>query len=172
LQVSNNDFATADDEYNIRQPWWGTLHPFSDNGQREKVRLMGEPAYNRAKMSEALGWIATHKPRFAILTLERFWLFWMPNMTRFWQSALEVLLSVFGLAGVVLAMRDRLPFASVAISILFAYPAIYYLIEVSPRYRYPVEPLLFLLAGYLASDVWRRIVAARSSWHRAACATE
>lgn len=161
LQVSNNDLATADLEYNVRQSWMAQLHPYQGSVEREKVRLMGEPAYNRAKMDQALAWIVTHRQRFAALTLQRVWLFWVPQMRRHWQSALEVLLSVCGLAGLVVAFRQRLAFATVAISILIVFPAIYYVIQVSARYRYPIEPLLFLLSGYLAAHLWRWMVSQR-----------
>lgn len=158
LQVSHNDFATADLEYNVRQPWFHLVHPFGGKEEFARLRQLGEPAYNRAKMQEAFAWVAEHKRQFTTLTLDRFWLFWVPNMRRPLQSALEILLTLGGLAGLIQAMRKRLPCADMFAAIFIAYPVIYYFVQSSPRYRYPVEPLLFLLAAYFASGLWTRIV--------------
>ena len=39
--------------------------------------------------------------------------------------------------------------ALVASVALVAYSAVYYIIQVSPRYRFPLEPMLFLLSAQL-----------------------
>jgi hypothetical protein len=163
LQVSNNDLATADLEYNVRQPWFHSVHPHGGKEEAGKVQRMGEPAYNRAKMSTALAWISTHKDRFVALTLQRIWLFWVPNMLRPLQSVFEVLLTVFGLAGLALAMRRKVLLADLAACAFLAYPAIFYFIHTSPRHRYPIEPLLFLFSAYSVCSIWRQIVRGTSS---------
>jgi hypothetical protein len=146
LQVSNNNFATADGEANARMPE-PRLHPFANNEERAKVRALGEVAYERQKWQQALAWINSHKLAFLRLTAERFRLFWLPVMLRWWQSAFEIALSLTAFAGIFLLFRERNASAWIFGSAMAAYPAIYYIIEVSPRYRFPLECVLFLLSA-------------------------
>jgi hypothetical protein len=61
----------------------------------------------------------------------------------------EAVLSLLGLCGLGLLFWERNGFAWVALAVLVAFPAVYWIIQVSPRYRFPMEPLLFLLAANL-----------------------
>jgi hypothetical protein len=151
LQVSNNDIATANLERNVRSPAFGLMHPYNGDAERARVRSMGEAAYQRAKKREAFRWIASHKARFLSLTEERFRLFWFPEMSRRWQSILEGALTIAGLCGLVLLFRRGCAFAWIGAAVLAGYSAVYYIIQASPRYRFPLEPLLFLLAAGLVS---------------------
>jgi hypothetical protein len=149
LQVSNNDMMTADLERNVRMPEFALLHPFTGAGERAKVQVVGEVAYHRSKERQAFAWIVSHKRRFLLLTAGRFRLFWLPDMKRPWQSVLEAALTIVGLCGFVRLVREKHAFAWIAGAALLAYPAVYYVIQVSPRYRFPLEPILFLLAANL-----------------------
>ena len=155
LQVSNNDMMTADLERNTHLPEFALLHPHAGGGERAKVRMFGEVAYQRAKQQQAVAWIAANKQRFLLLTAERFRLFWLPNMKRRWQTMFEAALTFSGLCGLILLFWRKHAFAWVAGAALAAYPAVYYVIQVSPRYRFPAEPILFLLSAYpLAEPLW------------------
>jgi hypothetical protein len=147
LQVSNNSFVTPDEEANVRMPGWAKLHPFTNSEERAKVRTLGEVAYERQKWQQALAWVTSHKLAFLRLTAERFRLFWLPVMLRWWQSAFEIALSLTAFAGLFLLFRERNASAWIFGSAMIAYPAIYYIIEVSPRYRFPLECMLFLLSA-------------------------
>jgi MFS family permease len=149
LSASNNDNMTADEEYNVRQSEFALLHPLLNGERRDEVRTVGEVAFNHSERQQAITWIASHKRRFLLLTVERFELFWLPHMHRPWQSVLEAVLSLLGLCGLGLLFWERNGFAWVALAVLVAFPAVYWIIQVSPRYRFPMEPLLFLLAANL-----------------------
>lgn len=153
LQVSNNDLMTADLEHNVRLPEFALLHPFMSKDELAKVRIVGEVAYHRSKERQAFAWIASHKQRFLLLTAERFRLFWLPNMLRPWQSMFEAALTLLGLSGLALLFWQKQTFAWVVIAAFVVYPAVYYVIQVSGRYRFPLEPILFLLAANLFSSV-------------------
>ena len=115
----------------------------------------GEAAYQRSKQRQALAWIASHKRRFLLLTAERFRLFWLPNMRRSWQSVFEAALTLLGLCGLAFLFWKGYAFAWVAIAALVAYPAVYDVIQVSPRYRLPLEPILLLRAASLFFGIFR-----------------
>jgi hypothetical protein len=159
LQVSNNDAMTSDEERNVRMPEFALLHPFAGAEERAKVRISGEAAYQSSKERQALAWIASHKRRFLALTAERFRLFWLPHMLRPWQSGLEAALTLLGLGGLASLFWKRHAFAWVATGALVAYPAVYYVVQVSGRYRFPLEPILFLLAANLLAGTLRPALA-------------
>ena len=166
LQVSNNDTMTADLERNVRLPGFALLHPFPGSEERAKVRMAGEVAYQRSKQRQAFAWIASHKRRFLLLTAERFRLFWLPDMRWPWQSVFEAALTLLGLCGLAFLFWKRHAFAWVATAVLVAYPAVYYVIQVSPRYRFPLEPILLLLAANLFSGILRSSLAMVSNFIR------
>jgi len=149
LQVSNNDMMTADLERNGRRPEFGLVHPYIGAVERTKVKMLGEVSYNRSKERQAFAWIVTHKLRFLQLTAERLRLFWFPDMNRPWQSLFEATLTLAGLGGLALLFWRGNVLALVASVALVAYSAVYYIIQVSPRYRFPLEPMLFLLSAQL-----------------------
>jgi hypothetical protein len=111
--------------------------------------MVGEVAYQRSKERQAFAWIDSHKRRFLLLTVKRFRLFWVPNMRRPWQSVFEAALTFVGLCGLVRLFWSRAAFAWAVSAVFIAYPAVYYVIQVSPRYRFPLEPILLLLAANL-----------------------
>jgi hypothetical protein len=144
---------TADLEENLHLPGHAMFHPFTGAAQFARVQRLGEVAYGRAKEQQAFAWIESHPRRFLILTIERFRLFWLPNMRRLWQSVIEAGLTLLAICGLVLLFWKRYEFIWVVMPVLAIYPAIYYLIQISPRYRSPVEPILFLLAGHFVAFI-------------------
>jgi hypothetical protein len=63
----------------------------------------------------------------------------------------EAALSPLALCGLALLFWKRYAFAWVAATAAVAYPAVYYVIQSTGRYRFPLEPILFLLAASLLS---------------------
>ena len=153
LQVSNNDHATADLEVNVRSPDFP--HPSIQLTEREQIRQMGEPAYHRAKEKEALVWIRTHPAKFTQLVMGRVFLFWFPSMSRWWQSLAEALFTVLAIAGLLSLFKIKHPSSWMFLAVLVFYSAIYSIIEVSPRYRLPIEPILLLLGCFFCLRVLR-----------------
>jgi hypothetical protein len=166
LQVSNNDWSSPYLERNEEMPWFQLVHPYSGDRERAKVKAEGELAYEREKRREVLEWIRAHPERFAALTVERVRLFWLPQMMRSWQSAFEWALTAAGLFGLVLLFRERCSSAWIFTVALAVYPLPYYLVQASPRYRFPLEVLLFLLAAKAVSAVRGRYAARTSSQSR------
>lgn len=151
LQVSNNDEASADAEVNMRSP--SNPHPHTEPKERERVRKMGELAYMQAKKAEALFWMRSHPGRLFQLMAFRIFYFWFPPMTRWWQSCAEAVTTLLAFAGLITLFRKKHPSALILFAVLLFYPAIYLVIQVSPRYRCPIEPILLLLGCFFCVDL-------------------
>jgi hypothetical protein len=136
LQISNNDRVVADLEKNVSSA--ELPDPYMQLKEREKVRQMGESAYQQAKKKEALLWIRNHPARFVRLTIRRIFLFWFPPMAHRSQSIAEVLITVFGIGGLVALLSKKNPSSWIFGGVLLFYPAVYSVVEVSPRYRIPI----------------------------------
>jgi len=156
LQVSNNDFMTASLERNVDMREYGLFHPHRGAAERQKIKAMGEVEYQHAKMQQALTWIRFHKRRFSVLTAERFWLFWLPGMQQPWQTAVESVLTILGLTGLVLLFWQGWDVAWIMGGVFASYPLIYYFVQASPRYRLPLEYLLFVLAVHAIAFIVER----------------
>lgn len=148
VHVSNNDWLTADEVQNIALPNFDLVHPARGAAERAEVKRLGEIPYMREKRKQAIAWITNHKRRFLELTAERFRLFWIPRMARPVQTFLEAALTILALSGLVLLFRCGHASAWIFVAIVTLYPLVYYLVQVTPRYRLPIEPFLFLLAAY------------------------
>jgi hypothetical protein len=159
LQLSNNDHTTADLERNVRSADFP--HPYTQLAEREKVRQMGELAYQQAKMKEALSWIYNHPARFTQLAMLRIFYFWFPPMERWWQSTAEALMTILAIAGILSLLKKNHPSSWLFLAVLIFYPAVYVVIQVSPRYRLPIEPILLLLGCFFCLDLWSAI---RGNW--------
>ncbi|HXH09761.1 MAG TPA: hypothetical protein VNP04_08385 [Alphaproteobacteria bacterium] len=116
-----------------------------------------ELVYNRYLRDKALEWIRAHPFAFVSLTARRVSYFWGRIPTLGQRSWLHVAyfgpLLILALYGLVHGVRRRHPLAPIWLFLL-VYPLPYYLTHVArARYRYPVEPLVVLLAA-IPLAVW------------------
>jgi len=151
LGVSNYDGAMANFDDNIQTPLY--RHPHGSRAEAQKVQDIGEIAYNRERMQEAVAWIKAHPQRFLVLTAERFFYYWFPPMQRLWQTAIYAFITILGAAGTWMAARKKEIAGWLILAIWLAFPTIYYLIESTARYRYPMD-WTFLLMGSYAIVGW------------------
>lgn len=158
LRVSNNDYATPDQRENYIKGVYSRYHPLQNRAEAEKVKELGEVAYNRLAQQEANAWITSHPRQYADLTLGRVWKFWFYNdPTSRIKTIFLDLTGFLGLIGALyLLVTKPLPGTAVAL-ILLLYPAPSYLIHVGLRQRYPIDWLLTLLAVFASFLLWTRI---------------
>ncbi len=157
LMVSNNNFMTADLEKNIGLDAFKLFHPFFSSAERDKVHKWGEVVYNLQKKQEALQWIRSHPKTFLRLSANRIFLFWFPHMRRIWQTIFEGSISILGIGGsVVLLLKRKYIVGLLLGTAIVIYPLVYYVIQVSPRYRFPIEGLLLFLATVAVCDGVKR----------------
>jgi hypothetical protein len=167
LENSNNPCATFSFRNNRQADCYN--HPNESVAEAEKVRVMGEYAYNQAKSREAQTWIRDNPGKFSDLTKQRLLAFWFysPGGNYFAgrnipASILIIWLTMPLSAGGLwlLFKRDRNA-AGICLAWLVLFPPIYYFIEFVPRYRYPILWASFLPASFflteVAQGIWQRL---------------
>jgi 4-amino-4-deoxy-L-arabinose transferase-like glycosyltransferase len=145
-------------------------HPNDNAGEAEKYRRMGEIVYMQQKEHEAFAFMRTHPRDTAIHAFRRFvdiWLSQTDNVVDLWRIAswyervlltFNCSLALLSLLGVLYARRSNNPEAAPYGLVLLIFPLIFYLTHASPRYRFPMDPIIVVLA---TSSVARLLQAAR-----------
>ena len=128
------------------------IHPRVLESEARKVQEMGEVAYMRAAGREALDWIRRNPGEFARLTSARIAHWWLGPLYYPPGAFLVTLLTLLAVVGAWLAFPSMAVPERWAIVIpLFTFPLIHYIVAYMPRYREPIDGILFLLA---AAAVW------------------
>jgi hypothetical protein len=118
---------------------------------------MGEVRYSAMRKQEAVARLRANPGRVAHWTLDRFLFFWdnTPHpperrpMQEYGRRLSYCFLSLAGLMGLALALRQRVPGAALMGWMFLLLPLPYYLVTVQARFRHPLEPLITILGVYL-----------------------
>jgi hypothetical protein len=139
--------------------WMWYLHPTQNVLQMREFQRLGEVAYIAERKQQALAFIAQDPVRFVRLSTKRFIYYWagLPRSSKIAalapiKNSLFLASSVLALWGLGLALRRKIPGASLYFWLLLVYPAVYYLVFPHPRYRHPIEPEMLLLGVYLITQ--------------------
>jgi hypothetical protein len=162
LAVSNRSGASPTWVENL-DPAGLARHPDVTPEEAVKVRDMGEVAYNAARGSEALKWIAAQPKAFLWLTAIRVAHFWVPARKSKGLTGLEIGITVAAFAGMIGLFRHRRDVALLLCGIWLLYPTAYYPIQIVERYRYPIYWTLILCAGNLVSLLFKPKTGAEAS---------
>jgi hypothetical protein len=145
LSVSNGPGASWSNPENHDRIY--SMHPSRYLPAAKKLREQGELAFEADRKREGLEWIRTHPREFAGLTANRIWHFWFPSgRNRAHQIALAAL-TLLAIAGLAVMWRLSNPGFMITVTIWTTYPALYYIIQWSSRYRQPIEWSLILSAS-------------------------
>lgn len=125
------------------------MGPADNEKERERYRALGETAYIAQRKTEAIDFILENRSRFVRQTYYRLRYWWFAEGETARLFTFYRLLAAASLAGLALAVRiiGRASLLTIVAAIL-VYPMIYYLTDVYARYRYPIEPLMMVLAGF------------------------
>jgi len=141
-------------------PTMATLPHTQASPDFQRYKRLGELAYSREQGDRAKAIIQQHPGIFASHILRRIYFFWasVPHPTEHgWKGVVAetarefsyAFLSLAGLLGLALALRDRVPAAWLFFWAFAIYPLLYYVVTVQARFRHPLEPLICVLAVYL-----------------------
>ncbi len=130
-------------------------HPAAHIADAKQLREIGEIAYMQAAKDEALKWIEANPVEFARLTALRaanLWFGPLHNPEAMLGISALTLLAILGawlsFPGITIPQRAALLIP------LATYPLVYYFTAYMPRYRSPIDWVLYLLAG---TAVWELI---------------
>jgi hypothetical protein len=145
-------------------------HPNDNPQEGEKYARTGEIAYMAEKQREAFAFMRSHPRDTAYFMFHRFantWLGVTDTPLDYWANGplyakafliLNCLLSLLSLLGVLYAHRTGHPDAAPFGLVLLVFPTIFYVTHSSLRYRFPMDPIMLVLA---ASAVAHLLSAAR-----------
>jgi 4-amino-4-deoxy-L-arabinose transferase-like glycosyltransferase len=143
--------------------WMEYLHPTQDVYAMRQYEAMGELPYIAMRKQQAVDYIEADYGRFAGLCVKRFIYFWAgpPKVTQPpWMSAAKNSLflasSVLMFWGLVRALRQRKPGGWLLFWLILLYPAVYYVVFPSPRYRQPIEPEMAILCVFLLTEAGKK----------------
>ncbi len=148
--------------------WMEYLHPTQDAYALRQYQAMGELAYIAMRKRQALEYIVADYARFAGLCVKRFIYYWdgPPKATQPWwlgdvKNSLFLASSVLMFWGLVRALQQRRPGAWLLLWLMLLYPAVYYIVFPSPRYRVPIEPEMAILVVFVLTEAGRKTKAYR-----------
>jgi hypothetical protein len=118
--------------------------PMYDRGESQLLVQQGELPYIHAKEVLAIQFISSHPLQFAQLTVKRVFRFWLGSTHS--PLPMDAFLPVLGLAGITMLRRRSISTLFMLPLVLFPLP--YYITHVEPRYRFVIDPLLAILAGF------------------------
>ncbi len=148
--------------------WQFYLHPSQNAVEFDRYRTMGEPAYVKSKLQQALQFVHDNPRRFAFLTFARFFYFWTepPHAEKYpgmyeGKTFLFLAATVSAIWGLGLAMRQQSPGATLYLLLFLSYPTVYYITFILTRYRSPIEPEMLILTVFLVSQLrgWGKQIA-------------
>ncbi len=138
-------------------PWGSAMSLWPGDPEFQRYVRLGEVRYAQEKGVQAVSTLRAHPVLLARNTAYRIYFFWfgVPHPSE-GKVAGEItrtvnygFLSVAGLLGLGLALRQRAPGTWLFALVFLLMPLPYYLVTVQARFRHPMEPLIAVLAVYL-----------------------
>jgi len=149
----------------VPDTWTPWLHPNDDPKEAAKYERMGEMAYMEEKQHEAFVFMRTHPADTLNFMFRRFvenWLGQSDSPADVWSNgpwyvkgfvALNVFLSLATWMGAMFAYRTRRPGAFPLVAVPLIFPLVFYLTHLSLRYRFPMDPIMVVLATYAVAHI-------------------
>ena len=143
--------------------WMEYLHPTQDAYALHQYESMGELAYVAMRKQQAIEYIREDYSRFAGLCVKRFVYFWagppkatQPPWMNEVKNSLFLATSVLTFWGLARALRLGHPGSLLLFWLVLLYPAIYYVVFPSPRYRVPIEPEMTIVCVFVVTEAGSR----------------
>ena len=161
LMLGNCDPAWGDYLVGAFSSTWARRHPSVVAKELQRYVSIGEGAYVQEAMDEALAFIAEHPGKFARLTANRINHYWLSDLQvqSEWRGNLTVSVSLswmkkashlvpilFIVVGLLVAVKKRRDIGPL-IGTLVLFPAVYYITNITERYRFPIESILVIFSS-------------------------
>lgn len=130
------------------------LGPARDAEACNRLRVLGEVKYNDMLERETWLWIQSNPQKAARLFVGHTVYFWFPPGQWIPLRLIRGLLTVLALWGLWLLLKRKAFMGYMMAALWIVYPLIYYLVNWSSRYRYPMEWTLVLAAAVVPSTLW------------------
>ncbi len=138
-------------------PWGGTLPLAEADPVFQRYERLGEVAFSKQQGERAKQFIRQDPTLFVRHAFLRVFFFWVsvPHpvektvLIEATREANYAFLSLSGILGLALAIRNRIPGAWLFFWAFALFPLLYYLITVQARFRHPLEPIITVLTVYL-----------------------
>jgi 4-amino-4-deoxy-L-arabinose transferase-like glycosyltransferase len=136
--------------------WVGNGHDtdFSIDNVKEFDQA-GEIAFMEGKRQNALGFIHAHPSLFVRSFAWRAFHFWIAPVGSAW-----CWISLFAWIGLVLPQRQKKSMVAPFALIMIVYPFVYYVTHTHVTYRFPIEPVILLMAAYAVVGAGKRFFGA------------
>ena len=145
---------------NVPDGWSPSLHPNDDIMEGARYTAMTEVPYMAEKQREGLRYMRSHPADVARFTFHRFENNWLD----LWDSPADVwghappslkatiigncLFSLLSLLGALFAYRSQNYAVNMFASVMLVFPMVFYFTHTSLRYRFPMDPIMAVLAVY------------------------
>ena len=141
-------------------------HPNRPGAEHDAFASLGEYAYTQKKEYEALAWIGKHPGGFVQATAQRMMSFWLTAhpLTTFarrseWFFKVKSLyicaLLVMSVGGFNTIRRERPEYFGLLASFPAVFPLLYYITLAHDFHRFPIDPVLAIIAAF-AATAWLR----------------
>jgi len=147
--VSNGPGRTFDLSHN-----YGTFHPSASPTEAATLGDLGEVEYNRLRLAEATSWVQSHPAEFLRFTARRIAAWWFPPSPALLVAPFLVL-TLLASTGLWLMFRRQPPVAWLFLLTWITFPDVYYMVQWSSRYRYPMEWQMLLCASVALLAAWQ-----------------
>jgi 4-amino-4-deoxy-L-arabinose transferase-like glycosyltransferase len=158
------EFALGNHHLSLGRGEANGRHPTTSAAELKEYQRVGEYAYVREKNQEALQFVREYPGEFVSLTAKRVLYFWdgsggkyRPPVAWYWLPWSFGPLSLLLLPALWVAYHTRVHAFWLFLGAFLFYPAPYYIVFSTLRYRHALEPLLLLLVAYAASEVSSRM---------------
>jgi len=141
---------------------WAGKHPAGNPTELQKYAAMGEMGYIDHYQQVGLRFVRDYPGEFRELTLHRALWFWdgtpLNYQAREWWQPWEFWpLSALGWLGLIFVLTRQSKGWFLFAAALIVYPLPYYFVYPVAKYRHAIEPMLLLLAVYVALVLWAEI---------------
>jgi hypothetical protein len=138
-------------------PVMATLPLVERDPQTMLYKSLGETRYVKLEGEKGKAYIAAHPAHYTLISLKRFYFFWVsvPHpversaFNEFFRELSYCFLSITGILGLALALKNRTPAAGLFAWAFLLLPLTYYFVTANARFRHPFEPLIAILSVYL-----------------------